>query len=167
MNSSCTHRSNRWCPWLSLVLSAIFVWSAHPTLAQSYSLKTLYMFNGTDSEFPTDIIMDGQRNIFGIAHKGGAPGFDNNGIVYEFSSAGVMTMLASFDGLDGDDPLGSLLLDADGNLWGTTARGGVDWHPEINHLGWGTVFKISSSGVFTPGVVEFTGPHGASPNGNL
>jgi len=33
--------------------------------------------------------------------------------------------------------------------------------------GWGTVYKISPTGVFTPGVVEFNGPHGANPQGSL
>jgi len=148
-----------------LVMAAL--WLSGSARAQSYALKTLYTFNGTDNEFPSGLTRDSQGNLYGIAYRGGPSGSSNNGLVYKFSSAGVFTTLASFDGLDGDRPTDSPIIDADGNLWGITYQGGVDWHPEINHYGWGTVYKISSTGVFTPGIFEFNGPHGANPVGSL
>lgn len=145
------------------VLTAL--WQAGFCQAQSYTLKTLYTFNGTDNAFPSGMTLDNQGNIYGVALRGGPPDRSNNGIVYKFTPTGLFTTLAVFDGLDGDAPVGSPLIDAAGNLWGTTTQGGVDWHPEINHYGLGTLYKISSTGVFTPGIVEFTGPHGMTPVG--
>ena len=150
-----------------LVLAAAVLWLPGPVRAQSYALRTLYAFNGIDNQFPVGLTLDSsQGNLYGVAYRGDTPNRSNNGLIYKCTLAGVFTTLASFDGLDGDIP-GAPLLDANGDLWGTTVQGGVDWHPEINHYGWGTVYKISSTGVFTPGIIEFTGPHGISPAGTL
>src|SRR5262249_52185866 len=48
------------------------------------------------------------------------------------------SVLHRFKGIDGDTPLGSLILDDAGNLYGTTQFGGVS--------GKGTVFELSLSG---------------------
>jgi len=152
---------------LLLGAAAAFLLAPSAARAQSYGVRTLYTFNGIDYQFPTDLTLDGQGNLYGIAEKGGTPDYTNNGLVYKFTPAGSISTLAAFDGLDGDRPVGAILIDGAGNLWGTTAQGGVDWAPERNHFGWGTLYKISSAGVFTPGIVEFNGPHGATPIGNL
>jgi len=60
------------------------------------------------------------------------------------SPAQTFTTLASFDGLNGTQPM-SLTQGADGNLWGTTFRGG--------QTNCGVVFKMTSSGVLS---VAFT-----------
>ena len=52
--------------------------------------------------------------------------------------APVLTTVASFNGSDGEYPQGSLIADANGDLFGTTPNGGAN--------GYGTVFEIVNNG---------------------
>jgi uncharacterized repeat protein (TIGR03803 family) len=145
-------------------------------LAQTYSAPvTLYTFSGPDGQYPNVVLTpDGNGNLYGVTAQGG-PSFSflnggNNafGTIFKFSTlTGTLTTLASFDGLDGFTPTSSVVIDSQGNLWGTTAQGGVDYNPPINHFGSGTVWKYTSAGAFVPGIVEFSGPDGDDPIGNL
>ena len=61
-------------------------------------------------------------------------------------------------GADGGQPIGGLVIDAAGNLYGTTSYGGP--------AGAGTAFKLtphSSNWIFSR-LYSFTGPNGSSPN---
>ena len=55
--------------------------------------------------------------------------------------AQTFTTLSSFDGTDGNRPLGALVQATNGNLYGTTYVGGANFN--------GTVFKITPSGALT------------------
>lgn len=57
------------------------------------------------------------------------------------ASAQTFTTLYNFQGTDGSNPFGSIMLDAAGNLYGTTAYGGA--------YGYGTAFKLTPQGVET------------------
>ena len=59
-------------------------------------------------------------------------------MVFKVSSEGKETVLHSFTGADGANPRAGLILDAKGNLYGTTYDGGAS--------GDGVVFKLSSKG---------------------
>jgi uncharacterized repeat protein (TIGR03803 family) len=74
--------------------------------------------------------------------------------------AQTYAVLHSFgNGEDGLEPFGSLLLDAAGNLYGTTTAGGQEF--------WGTVFKMNSAGEETI-LHAFSGsPDGAQAEGSL
>lgn len=75
------------------------------------------------------------------------------------ASAQTFTILHSFTGQpDGNGPNGGLVLDASGNLYGTTRLGGVSYH--------GTAFKLSPSGNETV-LYSFVAAYGASPNSTL
>lgn len=76
-------------------------------------------------------------NFYGTTSLGGA---NNSGTVYEITSAGVLTILHSFNAADGFNLTAGLFLGADGALYGTAAGGG--------QYGEGTVFKIVPSGKF-------------------
>jgi len=70
--------------------------------------------------------------------------------------------LASFDGSDGSQPLGSLIADANGDLFGTTSKGGSNSD--------GTVFEIVNTATgyaSTPVFVSFTGTNGSDPESSL
>jgi len=56
--------------------------------------------------------------------------------------AQTFTLLATFEGANGDQPT-SLVQGADGNLYGTTTFGGT---PCVNWAGCGTVFKMNAAG---------------------
>lgn len=123
---------------------------------------TLYSFTGgSDGAFPVaGLIADANGNLFGTTQFGGTLGNGAQygyGTVFEIAKttagyAATPTILASFNGSDGAWPTASLIVDANGNLFGTTAGGGVSNK--------GTVFKIAKTtsgyGQLTP-VYSFTG----------
>jgi len=101
----------------------------------------LHHFAGgpSDGAFPySGVILDAKGNFYGVTTAGGTGttcGQYGCGTVYELSKNGTLTLLHSFTGTDGDYPIGGLILDANGNLYGTTVYGGSD--------GYGTVFKLT------------------------
>ncbi len=117
------------------------------------TLTTLVSLESTNGTFPfAGLTQDTEGNFYGVTSSGGSVG---NGAVFEITAAGQFTNLYSFSGeSDGANPRATLLLGADGNLYGTTANGGTS--------GQGTVFVISPEGVLTT-LVEFNGFSGANP----
>ena len=78
----------------------------------------------------------------------------------------VFTTLVSFNGANGNFPVGGLAVDLLGNLYGTTEFGGRGVSP--TNLGNGTVFELSGSGHRTLStVVAFDGVDGANPTATL
>ena len=81
------------------------------------------------------------------------------GAVYQFSAAGVVTVLHGFnDTPDGGTPNGGLVLGSDGNFYGTTQFGGT------SHLG--TAYRISEGGTYEE-LLSFDGSNGAQPLGQM
>jgi len=139
-------------------------------LVNSYgtrSEKVLYSFTGSggDGGYPdAGLIIDASGNLYGTTSQGGT---NDYGTVFQLvysSSTGTYTenVLYSFtqSGGDGAQPLG-LVMDASGNLYGTTTGGGT------NDVG--TVFElVYSSGTYSEKVLHsFTnsGGDGANPAG--
>jgi uncharacterized repeat protein (TIGR03803 family) len=84
----------------------------------------LHHFTGADgSQVYAGVIRDAAGNLYGTSFAGGA---SNNGTVFKLDPAGNLTLLHSFNnqGGDGYNPMGGLVLDPAGNLYGTTANGG-------------------------------------------
>ena len=114
-----------------------------------WSESTLYSFgsNGTDGTEPaTNLIFDKMGNIYGTTLGGGTYGY---GTVFKLSppSGGTESwterILWSFgNGMDGAYPSGGLVLDKQGNLYGTTIDGGAYGHAGKGR-GYGTVFEVS------------------------
>jgi uncharacterized repeat protein (TIGR03803 family) len=103
---------------------------------------SLYSFTGTsDGANPYAALVQGSDGYFyGTTLTGGT---NNYGTVFKISAAGALTSLYSFTSTnDGADPFGGLVQGSDGYLYGTTAGGGTIG-------GYGTVFKISTSGALT------------------
>jgi uncharacterized repeat protein (TIGR03803 family) len=127
------------------------------TLSGTESL--VYSFAGQpDGAFPyAEVTLDRSGNIYGTTASGGA---NNYGAVFKIAPSGTETILHSFNigNTDGYTPRGKLLLDAKGNIYGTTPSGGA-------HL-FGAVFKINSSGTETL-FHSFTGVDGATPEGGV
>lgn len=141
----------------------------------------LYSFTGgTDGQSPqTSLVRDGEGNLYGTTTAGGDSGY---GVVFKLDLVGKETVLYSFTGgADGGVPIGTLVRDKEGNLYGTTGEGG-DLNGFCGDLGpgCGTVFKLTSCrkghlerencsgevGDFTV-LHTFTGEDGALPYGGL
>jgi hypothetical protein len=92
------------------------------------TLTTLATFDGPNGEQPSsDLSADANGDLFGTTAEGVANG---GGTVFEIVKsasryASTPTTLASFDYIDGARPEGSLTVDANGDLFGTSERGGV------------------------------------------
>lgn len=107
------------CPWME---TQLFVFPA----------------NGEGGDIPVfgDILFDQSGNIYGTTSAGGANGA---GLVFELTPSGgswTESILYTFSGgRDGENPFSGLIFDGAGNLYGTTAAGGL--------YGYGTVFKLT------------------------
>src|SRR5262249_46436332 len=91
------------------------------------------------------VIIDSKGNLYGTTVAGGSGGIcsgDGCGVVYELSNSGgtwTETVLYNFTGGDdGFGPGGALVMDASGNLYGTTPDGG--------NAGVGVIYELSPKG---------------------
>jgi uncharacterized repeat protein (TIGR03803 family) len=122
----------------------------------------LFSFDGAHGANPSSsLIADDDGNLFGTADTGSASGM---GTIFEIVKtkggyAPTPTILFSFDGTHGANPLGGLVADDNGNLFGTTYFGGTSND--------GTVFEIPKTAkgyAKIPTVlVSFTGANGENP----
>ncbi|MGA2695204.1 MAG: choice-of-anchor tandem repeat GloVer-containing protein, partial [Terriglobales bacterium] len=109
--------------------------------------KVLYSFGGVpnDAAYPYGLIADSAGNLYGA----GGGGTSQEGSVFELSpqagGAWTETVLYSFcsvsNCLDGIGPEASLVLDANGNLYGTTTEGGANCANTENRCG--VAFELS------------------------
>ncbi|HEX4160632.1 MAG TPA: choice-of-anchor tandem repeat GloVer-containing protein [Rhizomicrobium sp.] len=110
-------------------------------LAPDGTETVLYSFAGSpdDGQYPYGgLIMDKKGNFYGTTVAGGP---DNDGTVFKLAPDGTETVLHSFTNSagDGEEPMGSLVADKHGNLYGTTQVGGGAY-------GLGIVFKLTPEG---------------------
>jgi len=122
----------------------------------------LYTFTGgADGAYPEGgLVMDAAGNLYGTAENGGLhPGSQGFGVVFKLDPAGNQTVLHTFNYVDGANPYDPVILDAAGNLYGTTFSGG--------YYGAGTVFKLDTAG--TEKVLHSFSGHvdGANPYSGL
>ncbi|MGA7078008.1 MAG: choice-of-anchor tandem repeat GloVer-containing protein [Terriglobales bacterium] len=104
-------------------------------LSPSGTETLLHTFaGGADGANPTvALVRDKAGNLYGTTSGGGS---SNDGTVFEFSPSGTHTILYTFTGgADGAEPGSDLILDKQGNLYGTTIGGGT--------LGLGVVYKVT------------------------
>ncbi len=121
--------------------------SAHNE-APNYTEKYLHSFcksqNCIDGRQPysAGVITDAGGDLYGTTSEGGKFGL---GLVYKLTPSAdhskyTETVLHSFSGASGEGalPQGDLIMDVDGNLYGTTSDGG--------YIGHGVVFELAHSG---------------------
>jgi uncharacterized repeat protein (TIGR03803 family) len=115
----------------------------------------------TKGAYPGGVIPGKNGSIYGITYAGGnyACALTACGTVFKINHAGDLTLLHAFGGADGQNPNPGLVLDASGNVFGTTQWGG--------DTGRGVVFKVTSVGQESV-EYSFTGAaDGEYPNGGL
>ncbi len=136
----------------------------------NYMQTTLLTFNGTNGASPVaGLIADAAGDLFGTTEVGGANAI---GTVFEIAKTGTgyastPTTLVTFDGTNGTNPIGGLIADAAGDLFGTTFEGGANGAASSD----GTVFEIAKTGggyASRPTtLVSFNGADGQLPSGDL
>ncbi|HTT83096.1 MAG TPA: choice-of-anchor tandem repeat GloVer-containing protein [Rhizomicrobium sp.] len=137
-------------------ISALFVCGAVsgltlPACAATPQEQVLYRFGGgSDGAQPNaGLVADAAGNLYGTTSAGGGTGCGGSGCgtVFELSpqqgGGWAETVLHDFEGGgDGEYPDVPLIMDAQGNLYGTTLEGGSDNCGAGS--GCGTVFELSS-----------------------
>ncbi len=114
---------------------------------------------GSDGGNPIGgLTADSAGNLYGTTYQGGIAGAGVNkrgaGVVYKIDTSGRFQVLYSFTGgADGSGPTAGVIVDARGNLYGTTYYGGG----QPNSLG--VVYKLSPSGQETV-LYTFKGDNG-------
>jgi len=117
----------------------------------------LYSFKGTDgSQPPGGLTLGLDGNFYGATPLGGAHG---SGTIFKITPTGTLTTLYSFSSsTDGSNAVAPPIQGSDGNWYGTTSLGGAH--------GLGTVYKLTSAGVFTV-LYAFDTTHGSEPSAPL
>jgi uncharacterized repeat protein (TIGR03803 family) len=121
------------------------VFEMSPASGGGWTESLIYSFNGYSagqSVGPSALVADPYGNFYGTTQVGGA---GNYGTVFELSPSSskgwTSTTLYSFTGAaDGSTPEAGVVLDASGNLFGTTYTGGSK-NLSKNHGG--TIFELS------------------------
>ena len=148
---------------LAFILTLILEISA---VAQG-QFKTLYSFDVSDGAYNAQILLlDAAGNVYGVTGIGGAYA---SGTVFKLTpnadGSWTQNVIYTFTGgSDGGGPLGNLIFDAAGDLYGT-ANSGTYPYP------WGNVFKLTPNpdGSWTESTLySFTGgPDGWSPTAGV
>jgi uncharacterized repeat protein (TIGR03803 family) len=87
----------------------------------SWNESVLHKFNGGNGLNPEAIIFNSSGTLYGTTNSG-ASGY---GLLYDLGSAETENVIYQFSGgLDGGGPVGPLVLDKAGNLYGVTQLGG-------------------------------------------
>jgi uncharacterized repeat protein (TIGR03803 family) len=131
---------------------------------------TLASFNGSPITGPAaGLVADADGDLFGTTKGSGA---DDDGTVFEIAKtangyASTPITLVSFNGVDGSDPMAGLIVDTNGDLFGSTTGVDLDGNPIAD----GTVFEIKKTAAgyaSTPTtLVNFNGTNGELPTDSL
>jgi autotransporter passenger strand-loop-strand repeat protein/uncharacterized repeat protein (TIGR03803 family) len=148
---------------------------AKTSTGYAHTPTTITNFNGANGSLPYGgLTADAAGNLFGATAQGGA---NNNGSIYEIAKTSTgyasATTIASFPTNASNAaffPVDNLIIDAAGNLFGTTEYGGIGTN--AGGSGWGTVFEIAKTAngyASAPTILaQFQLPlTGVYPTGNL
>ena len=126
------------------------------TTIASFSGDPLNSFDHINgSSYPSGVVLDSQGNLYGATRNGGP---NDAGTVFEIANgSNTITTLASFNYTNGQSPGANLVMDGQGNLYGTTGSGGAG--------GYGTVFEIAKGSNTVTTLTTFNGTNGSGPNG--
>jgi uncharacterized repeat protein (TIGR03803 family) len=108
----------------------------------------IYSFaGGADGVGPAgNIVRDEAGSIYGAAGGGVTSGTCGCGVVYKIDPSGNETVLYAFTGgADGNQPVGGVIRDSAGNLYGDTFQGGIG----DGSYGSGVVYKLDDAGNFS------------------
>ena len=136
----------------------VFALTAFGTFVQLYSFGN---YNG-DGIAPTANLALYKNTLYGTTSEGGQRDW---GTVFSLSPKTKQeSILYSFNGsTNGGTPIGGLVSDGKGNLYGTASLGGNN----NGNAGNGVIFRLNISSRTYTVVHTFTGPDGSQPSGAL
>ena len=109
--------------------------------------------NSNGSNVYGGLTTNSRGDLFGTTGVGGASGKSTLFKVDAVTHA--LTTLVNFNGANGSNPFGTLIMDASGNLYGTTSSGGGN--------GDGTIFEVMAGTNSLVTLASFSGTDGATP----
>jgi uncharacterized repeat protein (TIGR03803 family) len=92
-------------------------------------------------------------NFYGTTYGGGAYGY---GTVFQITTNGVLTTLASFDGINGKWLVGNLILGSDGKFYGIISGQTQTSQQQQMGIYQGTLFQVTANGMLSL-LVSFPG----------
>jgi uncharacterized repeat protein (TIGR03803 family) len=125
------------------------VFELSPTSNGGWTENVLFRFDGKDGQQPyAGVVLDAAGNLYGTTFVGGSDNcLDGCGVAFELSPSGGQwseTILHTFTGgSDGEAPVAPMVLDTQGNLYGTTDQGGTG---SCGGASCGLVFKLTPTG---------------------
>ncbi|HZO89736.1 MAG TPA: choice-of-anchor tandem repeat GloVer-containing protein [Chthonomonadaceae bacterium] len=135
--------------------NASLAWIIARVLALIFALAGLTALpaHAQDGANPASPLIKSGSLFYGTTYNGGRY---NLGAVYKMDTAGTVTVLYSFNGGDGSQPISALTEDSanPGTFYGVTRWGGANNH--------GVIYKITSAGAFTL-LYSFDVTHGSEP----
>ncbi len=189
---------HKWLGFAAITIAAPLLTGVHHARAATTE-SILHVFNGTDGHSPSGaLVQDAAGNLYGITGRGGTistacPAFPTVngstapagcGLVFKLAppasgkTAWTETILYKFSGHDGSSPVGDLIFDKAGNLYGTTATGGdvplacAGSKTAGTYAGCGLVFQLAPPRPGKPGwtqtiLYRFTNADGSQPSAGL
>jgi hypothetical protein len=151
------------------------VFELSPSSSGAWNETVIHTFDGTDGEVPqSPLIFDAAGNLYGSTAEGGTVSSLCSigcGTIFELtrtsSGSWEQKIIHTFNAHNGGGPMGNLILDSAGNLYGTASYGGNAAQCEKNPCG--VAFELS----FAAGVwkqirqFNFHGTNGETPFAGL
>ena len=132
------------------VVLAVTLGASDVAVGQTFVVLHSFLGQPRDGTAPLGgLLVDSAGNVYGTTLQGGKysgchdSGGYGCGIVFKLDTHGVETVLHSFNGSDGAGSSATLIMDANGDLYGTTAVGGGSGCNTGASVGCGVVFKLS------------------------
>ncbi|REJ81721.1 MAG: T9SS C-terminal target domain-containing protein [Bacteroidetes bacterium] len=141
---------------------------------KTFDITKLHDFNGNDGAWPTGNLFESpDGKLYGMTSSGG---LYNNGVMFYYEpSSSQFVKLLDFDYfIYGSNPVGSLMMASNGNIYGMTSEGGGYWYQVTNNDGtsswnfkeeFGVLFSYNST--LNAFYIEHIFIEGGNPTGTL
>ncbi|MDB6052773.1 MAG: 3-carboxymuconate cyclase [Verrucomicrobiales bacterium] len=124
---------------IRIVVLNMVIWILTVANSHSQSYEPVANFAIDSVSTLATMIQGSDGNFYGTTYSGGIANF---GSVFKMTPQGTRTIIASFLGANGKNPVARLIEGKDGNFYGTTFG-----DEGVNNVG--TVFKVTPSGILT------------------
>ncbi len=154
--------TRRFGSWKRVVALFPLCYAAVPLPAQTFT--TLVSFDGANGDGPVSPLVQGtDGSLYGTTSQGGANScpapYNGCGTIFKMTVTGTLTMLHSFNSMDGALPA-SLVQANNGTFYGSTVYGGAN-------ANYGTIFRFSPPKGTLTTLHSFDSADGSYPTGGM